>query len=200
VLNLHIRGKEDTQNMKRSVSRYDIAVKVSADKKEVIENIIPEVEKKYKISLNARVHKDPEGKGFVVTCIQGLKVPQYKVSDAIMDLTTCIRAKCRIQTAVINKSTCQLDEACEKEDIAKLLGYNPPKNLISNADKDNLFDSKAYAGDIPSERVVEILLRANQKEVDDTYAYLDAEGMAEKAEAGAKIEAYFEEKGVKSYE
>jgi hypothetical protein len=175
--------------MKRTVSRFDIAVKVSEEKEGIIADVIPEIEARYKISLNSQLHKDPSGKGFIVTCIQGLKTPQYKVSDAVLDLSTCIRAKCKLQTAIINKSNCLLDEDHESEDIIRLHG-SFPKSLITKAEQDNLFDSKAYAADIPSERVAEILTKANN----DPYGYLDTEEMAEKAEAGARIEEYMASK------
>ncbi|WP_286077462.1 hypothetical protein [Thomasclavelia cocleata] len=136
--------------MKKTVSRYDIALKISADKEEVIKNTVPEIEQKYQIPLNFSVSKDGSGKGFVVTCIQSTKTPQYKINDAILALATSLKARLRLQTALINKSTCVIDDAHESAYMRALMKKNQG-DLITKAEEDNLFDSKAYASDVPTD-------------------------------------------------
>lgn len=136
--------------MKKTVSRYDIALKISADKEEVIKNTVPAIEKEYQIPLNFSVSKDASGKGFVVTCIQSTKTPQYKINDAILALATSLKARLRLQTALINKSTCVIDDEHEAAYI-KALTKKKSGDLISKAEEDNLFDSKAYTSDVPTD-------------------------------------------------
>lgn len=165
--------------MKRTVQRYDIAFKVSKENKSVIEDAIAKAEKKHGITLHATIRRDSADKGFLVTCIQGLHIPQYKVNDAVLDLTTIVRAVCKLQTAIINKSNCLLDDCNEDVDIS-VQQRRSMDNLIVMGEQDNLFDCKAYANDIPPMKVVEAMEHVHES---NTYYddFLNDEAMTKRS-------------------